>query len=191
MPKQKIAREIAKTVTTLKKRFPAPAWSEKETPWRCLLFTVLSARSRDEQTEKVFQRLIKKYPTPHTLAKAKPKDVMPIISGIGLYRNKARNVVALAKAIVTQHGGRVPRNYEELVKLPGVGTKTANCVLVYAYRIPAIPVDTHVHRIANKLGWVRTRTPEKTEQALMKIVPKKYWMDLNRVLVHWGRTREI
>lgn len=171
----------------LKRRYTAPAASSKTSPWECVVFTLLSARTRDEQTEVVFQELLRRWPTPRDLAQARVADVERVLNRIGLYKNKARNVVALAKVVEEKYGGKVPQELEALVDLPGVGVKTASCVLVYAFGKPAIPVDTHVHRIANRLGWVKEKTPERTGQALEQSLPRKYWMDVNRVMVQFGR----
>lgn len=168
-------------------QYTAPAASSKETAWEVLVFTLLSARTRDEQTELVFRDLLLNYPGPLELAEARVSDVARILQRIGLYKTKARNVVALAQRIQDEYAGQVPRTLEQLVDLPGVGVKTASCVLVYAFHQPAIPVDTHVHRIVNRLGWVKETTPEKTGTALMVTVPKKWWMDMNRVMVQFGR----
>ena len=179
---------ITNIMRVLTARYQDKAYSEKETPWRSLVFTVLSARTRDEQTEVVYQKLIKNYPTPHTMALASYITLAGQIKTIGLYRNKAKNLVLLARALVENHGGRVPNDFDALLALPGVGRKTANCVMVYAFRKPAMCVDTHVHRVTNRLGWVRQSTPEKTEQALRVVVPKRLWLHLNRVMVQFGRT---
>lgn len=168
-------------------RYTEPAASSKETAWEVLVFTLLSARTRDEQTEVVFKELMRAYPGPQPLAQAQVKDVERLLQRIGLYKTKARNVVALAQRIQAEHAGKVPRTLEQLIDLPGVGVKTASCVLVYAYGLPAIPVDTHVHRIVNRLGWVKTNTPEKTGQALRSTLPKQWWLDINRVMVQFGR----
>ncbi|MEY4723630.1 MAG: hypothetical protein RLZZ324_1143 [Candidatus Parcubacteria bacterium] len=171
----------------LKARYTAPAASEKATPWETVLFTALTARSKDDQVEPVFRAVMRRYPTPAALARATPAQVGVLIRTIGLWRSKARNAVAMARAVMARHGGAVPRTMEELVALPGVGRKTASCTLVYAFGIPAIAVDTHVHRIANWLGWVRASTPEKTEAALRRVLPARHWMDVNRVMVQFGR----
>ncbi len=172
---------------TLKRRYVARAESAKDTPWESVLFTMLTARSRDEQVEPAFRALMRAYPTPAALSRARVSDVAHIIRTIGLYRGKARNAVALAHALVERHGGKVPADLDALVELPGVGRKTASCVLVYAFDIPAIAVDTHVLRVTNRLGWVKETTPEKTERALREVLPKKHWLDLNRVMVQFGR----
>jgi endonuclease-3 len=172
---------------TLKRRYPDRAASEKETPWEVILFTALTARSRDEQVEPVFRGLMRAYPTPAALADADVRDVMRRLRTIGLYRSKAKNIVALARALVERHGGKVPADLDALVALPGVGRKTASCTLVYAFGIPAVAVDTHVHRVVNRLGWVTQKTPEKTERALRAALPKRHWLDVNRVMVQFGR----
>lgn len=185
-----MSRTIAKAdqvMRALRARYRARAQSTKVTPWQSLLFTVLSARSRDVETEKVYRALLSRYPSMRSLSRAKPAAVAPLIARIGLYRAKAKNVVALARTLVARHGGRVPADLQALIALPGVGRKTANCVLVYAFGIPAVCVDTHVHRVTNRLGWVRTRTPEQTERALRASLPKKHWFTLNHTLIQFGR----
>jgi len=171
----------------LRVRYRAPAASSKGTPWDVLLFTLLSARTRDEQTEIVFRRLKARFPTVRSLAAARPSAVRGILRSIGLFEAKTRNAIALAKALLARHGGGVPRTMDALVALPGVGRKTASCVMVYAFGIPAVAVDTHVHRITGRLGWVRTRTAEQTESALRRILPRRHWLDVNRVMVQFGR----
>lgn len=176
-----------KVMSGLKRRYTELAASSKETPWEVLLFTALTARSRDEQVEPAFRKLMARYPGPAQLAKAKVKDVESVLRTIGLYRSKARNAVALARTLMERHGGRVPADLAALVALPAVGRKTASCTLVYAFGIPAIAVDTHVHRVTNRLGWVSERTPEKTERALRASLPERHWLDVNRVMVQFGR----
>lgn len=177
----------AEVMQTLVKAFPEAAASEKATPWECVLFTALTARSRDDQVEPVFRQLMRTYPTIDTLAKAKVSDVENIIGSIGLYRSKARAAVGMAKILVEKFNSTVPHTIEELITLPGVGRKTASCVLVYSFGIPAIAVDTHVHRVVNRLGWAKTTNPESTEKALRAALPEKYWLDINRVMVSFGR----
>lgn len=174
-------------MAALKRRYRATAASKKATPWETVLFTALTARSKDDQVEPVFARLMRRYPTPAALARARVADVGVLLKTIGLWRSKARNAVALAKAVVARHGGKVPADMDALVALPGVGRKTASCTLVYAFGIPAIAVDTHVHRVTNRLGWARATTPEKTERVLRETLPTKHWLDVNRVMVQFGR----
>ena len=156
-------------------------------PFSILIGTILSARTKDESTARISKELFKKYKTAKQLAGAKIKDVEKIIKSIGFYHVKARRIIEVSKIIDTKYNGKVPDDLEKLVDLPGVGRKTANCVLVYAYEIPAIPVDIHVHRISNRLGLVKTKTPEETEFALMKKIPKKYWLDVNDTFVMYGQ----
>ncbi len=152
-----------------------------------LIGTILSARTKDETTAKAVKKLFSKYKTPKALANAKIKDIEKIIKSIGFYHVKSKRIIEVAKIIDSQFKGIVPDDLETLVKLPGVGRKTANCVLVYAFEKPAIPVDIHVHRISNRLGLVETKTPEETELALMKKIPKKYWIDINDTFVMYGQ----
>lgn len=160
---------------------------EKGDPFAILIGTILSARTKDENTTKVVTQLFTKYKTPAALANAKPKDVEKIIKPIGFYHVKAKRIIQVAKIISSKYNGIVPDNMELLTSLPGVGRKTANCVLVYAFEKPAIPVDTHVHRISNRLGLVQTKTPEETEHELMRKIPKKFWLQINDTFVMYGQ----
>ncbi len=156
-------------------------------PFSILIGTILSARTKDENTAKVVKKLFSKYKSPQELAKAKVKNVEKIIKSIGFYHVKSKRIIDVASIISSEYKGKVPNDFEELLKLPGVGRKTANCVLVYAFDNPAIPVDTHVHRISNRLGLVQTKTPEETEFALMKKIPKKHWLEINDTFVMYGQ----
>ncbi|EPA04662.1 putative endonuclease III [Candidatus Nitrosarchaeum limnium BG20] len=147
----------------------------------------MSARTKDETTTKAVKVLFSKYKNAKELASAKTKDVEKIIKSIGFYHVKSKRIIEVAKIINSKYKGKVPDNLEKLVELPGVGRKTANCVLVYAFDKPAIPVDIHVHRISNRLGLVNTKTPEETEQELMRIIPKKFWIDINDTFVMYGQ----
>ncbi len=158
-----------------------------EDPFQVLIGTILSQRTRDAATDVASARLFAKYPDPRRLARASPRALEPILRPVGFYRAKSRAIRACADRLLRDYGGNVPRTYDELVALPGVGPKTANCVLVFGYGLPAIPVDTHVHRIANRLGVVRTRTPEETEAALRRIVPERFWIPINPLLVQHGQ----
>ncbi len=181
-------RTVRKTIATLVRNFPGKGAVELDRPEDVLLATVLSARTRDEQVLKVYPKLRKAFPTLKALAAADVKDIASSIKEIGLFRAKAKSMKGIAKALIEKHGGKVPRTMDELVALPGVGRKTANCVLCYAYKIPSIAVDTHVQRVTNRLGWVKTKRPEDTEQALYRVIPKDLWLDVNRVFVKFGRT---
>jgi len=152
-----------------------------------LIGTILSARTKDEATAKAVKDLFSKYKTPKALAKANVKDIEKIIKSIGFFHVKSKRIIEVAKIIDSKYKGKVPDSLEKLVELPGVGRKTANCVLVYAFEKPAIPVDIHVHRISNRLGLVDTKSPEDTEQALMKKIPKNFWININDTFVMYGQ----
>jgi len=161
--------------------------AETASPFKILIGTVLSARTRDENTTKAVKALFKVYDTPQKLAKARVKDVERMIKSVGFYHVKSRRIIEVAKIIISNYHGEVPEDIDRLVEIPGVGRKTANCVLVYAFEKPAIPVDTHVHRISNRLGLVNTKTPEETEMELRKKIPKKYWLPINNTFVMYGQ----
>jgi len=156
-------------------------------PFSILIGTILSARTKDETTTKAVKALFLKYKNPEDLANAKIKDVEKIIRSIGFFHVKSKRIVEVAKIIHKKYKDKVPEDLDTLVQLPGVGRKTANCVLVYAFEKPAIPVDIHVHRISNRLGLVDTKNPEDTEQELMKKIDKKYWIDINDTFVMYGQ----
>ena len=156
-------------------------------PFSILIGTILSARTKDEATTKAVKVLFSKYKNPKELANAKIKDIEKIIKSIGFYHVKSKRIIEVAKIIEKKYKGIVPDDLDILVQLPGVGRKTANCVLVYAFEKPAIPVDIHVHRISNRLGLVDTKNPEETEQELMKKIKKKYWIDINDIFVMYGQ----
>ncbi|MBI4148273.1 endonuclease III [Candidatus Woesearchaeota archaeon] len=162
--------------------------STKYDPFRVLISTILSARAKDEVTEVISEELFKKYPTAGTLARAKQKNVIDIIRRIGFFNVKSKNIVETAKMVEHDFHGKVPNTLEQLTLFPGVGRKVANCVLVYAFKQDAIPVDIHVHRISNRLGWVRTKQPEDTEQKLLNLVPRKHWQAINETFVSHGKT---
>jgi endonuclease-3 len=160
---------------------------EKGDPFAILIGTILSARTKDENTTRVVKKLFSEYKTAKELANAKTKDIEKIIKSIGFYHVKAERIIKVARLIENRFNGQVPDNLDQLIQLPGVGRKTANCVLVYAFEKPAIPVDIHVHRISNRLGLVNTKTPEETEQELMQKIPRKYWLKINDTFVMYGQ----
>ena len=160
---------------------------EDNDPFKILIGTILSARSRDENTSKIVRKLFQKYKNALELSNADLNDIKSIIHSIGFYNTKSERIKQASKIIVEKFHGIVPSELEDLLSLPGVGRKTANCVLVYAFNKPAIPVDTHVHRISNRLGIVKTQDVKKTEEELIKIVDKKYWLILNNIFVIYGQ----
>lgn len=159
----------------------------QDDPWQTLIATILSARSRDETTEVVARDLFKRYPTCESLARARISTVERIVKKTGFYRTKARRIVKVSRIIMAKFGGKIPDTLEGLLELPGVGRKTASCVLVYAFAKPAIPVDTHVHRISNRLGWVQTKSPDKTEQLLRNLIAENDWLVVNDLFVFHGK----
>jgi endonuclease III len=160
---------------------------EDNDPFKILIGTILSARSRDENTSKVVRKLFQKYKNALELANADLNDIKSIIHSIGFYNTKAERIKQVSKIILEKFQGAVPNEIEDLLGLPGVGRKTANCVLVYAFNKPAIPVDIHVHRISNRIGIVKTPNAKKTEEELIKIVNKEYWLILNNIFVIFGQ----
>ena len=157
------------------------------TPFQLLIATLLSARTKDATTIPIVQRLFRQYPAPLDFVKAEASNLEKALYGIGFYRVKSRHIQQLSAILLEKYKGVVPNTFEDLTSLPGVGRKTANCMLSYAFRQPAIAVDTHVHRISNRLGWIRTSSPEETEEALKQMLPKALWSEVNRLLVSHGQ----
>jgi endonuclease-3 len=162
--------------------------SQAEDPFQILIATLLSARTQDATTHAASTRLFKRARTPRAMARLPVSEIETLIYPVGFYRTKARHVKACADAIESRFGGRVPPTLEELVTLPGVGRKTANLVLILAFKSRQnICVDIHVHRISNRLGWVRTTHPEETERALYRVTRQRWWPYINLYLVTWGQ----
>ena len=166
---------------------PVPLEVFGKDPYKTLLSTMLSSRTKDEVTLESSKRLFKKAPDINKLKNLKTKELKKLIYPVGFYKTKARQLKLLSNIILKKFNGKVPNTRKKLMTLPGVGIKTANLVLSRAFGKPAIAVDTHVHRISNTLGWVKTKTPEQTETKLTKILPKRYWKDINRLFVSIGR----
>ena len=177
----KLAR---KKYDKLDRRLAAENWKQD---WQTLIATLMSAQSRDETTIPIAENLFKKYPTLTKLAKANYKDVLKIFKSLNYNRTKAKHVIEAAKYIMQEYGGTVPESIEALTAIPGVGRKTANVVRSEVHNSAAIGVDTHVHRISNVLGLVKTKTPHQTEIELVKIIPHKYRSKVNRIFVLWGK----
>jgi endonuclease-3 len=162
--------------------------AQEEDPFQVMIATLLSARTQDATTLAASTRLFKVARTPQTMAKLTVKQIERVIYPVSFYRNKARHVKAACRMLVDRFGGRVPETMEELLMIPGVGRKTANLVLILAFSSRRnICVDTHVHRISNRLGWVQTRTPDETEQALYVRTEARWWPLINLYLVTWGQ----
>ena len=182
-------RALGKAITGME--LPAVekvAEAEADNAFQILIATLLSARTQDATTAAASGRLFARARTPRAMAKLPVREIERLIYPVSFYRNKADHVKACCELLVTRFGGRVPDTLEELVMLPGVGRKTANLVLILAFKSRRnICVDTHVHRISNRLGWVATKTPEETEQALYKATEQRWWALLNLYLVTWGQ----
>jgi endonuclease-3 len=160
----------------------------EEDPFQVLIATLLSARTQDATTLAASTRLFRVARTPRTMAALTARQIERLIYPVSFYRHKARHVKATCRVLVERFGGRVPATMDELLVLPGVGRKTANLVLILAFKSQRhICVDTHVHRISNRLGWVRTRTPDETEQALYAAIADRWWPYVNLYLVTWGQ----
>ena len=160
---------------------------EGEDPFKILIGTILSARTRDENTTKIVKELFTRFKTSDDIVSADIDEIKEIIHSIGFYNVKATRIKQVSQIIVNKFGGQVPDNIDSLLELPGVGRKTANCVLVYAFNKPAIPVDVHVHRISNRLGLVSTKEPEETERELSKDVDRRLWTIVNDTFVMYGQ----
>ena len=156
-------------------------------PYKVLVATVISARTREEQTTAVSQRVFERYPDARALARAHEHELYDLLAGSQYRETKAPRLIEMARILVERHGGSVPNSLEALLELPGVGRKTANCVLIYAFQLPALCVDIHMHRITNRLGWVHTTTPAATERALEKVIPRDLWAGSNRLFLQHGR----
>ena len=156
-------------------------------PFNVLVSTVLSHRARDEATLRAFEQLRRVYPDAGALSRAKPGKVRELIRPVGLSESKAEGLIRLSRALVERFEGKVPSEYQALLSLPMVGPKTASAVEVFGFEHSAIPVDTHIHRVVNRLGAVSARYPAQTQQALAKVVPRRYWGLLNPVLVQHGQ----
>lgn len=161
---------------------------QAQEPFQILIATLLSARTQDATTHAAATRLFRRARTPRTMARLTVAEIETLIYPVGFYRNKARHVHACCEMLVSRFGGRVPATMEELTMLPGVGRKTANLVMIVGFKSGRnICVDTHVHRISNRLGWVRTTQPEETERALYRAAERRWWPYLNLYLVTWGQ----
>lgn len=195
--RRKVGARIDRIVATLLRAHPGSQWQtpavtkiarRRRDPFKVLVSVVLSLRTKDEVTDAASVRLFRKASTPEALLSLSSREIQKLIYPVGFYRTKSRHLRKIARIVIDRHGGRVPCDMEALLALPGVGRKTANLVLVEGFRKPAVAVDTHVHRISNRLGIVATRTPEKTEMALREVLPKRHWIIYNELLVGFGQT---
>ncbi|WP_457621534.1 endonuclease III domain-containing protein [Persephonella sp.] len=189
-------KTFVKVLQILEKEFPkwnAPVVSlmarrDSRTPYQILISTIISLRTKDEVTAEASERLFKLADNPYDMLRLSEDEIAKAIYPAGFYRNKAKTIREISRILVEKYGGDVPDTLDKLLKLPGVGRKTANLVLALSFNKPAICVDVHVHRISNRLGIVNTKTPEETEKQLMEKVPRKYWSKINDLLVAFGQT---
>lgn len=186
MPKPTRA-QLNDAIDRLKEMFPEPGAMEIGGAYQAIVGVALSARTRDEQVLKLMPAFFSAFPTVQDLAKASVDDIRSKINTIGMFNQKAKNLKGMAEMVVQDFGGKIPNTMEDLIKLPGVGRKTASVILPYIFGKPAIAVDTHVHRVTNRLGWVMTKTPEQTEKELLKIIPDDLKRKVNQVFVKHGR----
>ena len=179
-----IFKKVEKTYGSSEKRLASDGWTYD---WQTLIVTIMSAQSRDETTIPIATILFKKYKTLRLLAHAKYDDVLHVLKSLNYNRSKSKHVIAAANYLLNEFNGKVPDTIDELIKIPGVGRKTANLVITEVYSKDGICVDTHVHRLSNVFGFVKTKNPKETEFALMKVAPKKYWSRINRLFVLFGK----
>ncbi len=184
--------EVEKRILELKKQFPhAKYYLHFSNPLELLVAAILSAQARDEVVNSVTLALFKKYKTAKDYANTNLQELIKDISRISFAGNKAKMIKATCKILVEKHGGRVPASMEELVKLPGIGRKTANTILINAFgRVEGIPVDTWVIKLSQEFGWTKEKNPEKIERDLMRLVPKKHWKEIAYLLKAYGRVHK-
>lgn len=180
----KIFKKAQRKYKNSEKRLAAEGWNSD---WKILIATIMSAQSRDETTIPTAENLFKKYSSLEKLSRAKHKNILKIFRSLNYNKTKTKNVVKASRYIIKNYKGKVPNTIGQLIKIPGVGRKTANLVLSEIYGHQTITVDTHVHRLSNVLGFVKTKNPHVTELELMKIAPKRYWNKINRIFVLWGK----
>ena len=186
-------KTIEKVIKILKKetrKYKNPIVTEvsyDKDPYKVLISCLLSLRTKDAVTAKAANNLFKKAKTPSQMSKLKEKQIQKLIYPVGFYRVKSKRIKEISKVLIKDCNGKVPSDMDELLKLKGVGRKTANIVLVFGFNKNALPIDIHCHRIPNRLGWIKTKTPEQTEMELKKILPKKYWIDFNNIFVVFGQ----
>lgn len=183
---ESIIRAIRRTVAAGQQPSVSLIAASTPDPFRILVSTIISLRTRDEVTKAASERLFARADTPAAIAALSEETIAKLIYPAGFYRTKAKNIGAAARAIV-ELGGAVPTERERLLELPGVGVKTANLTLSLGYGLPYICVDIHVHRISNRLGWVETKKPEETEADLMVVLPRRHWIEINGLLVAFGQ----
>lgn len=183
--------DIFAVLNNFRTEFELPSVSligeENGTPYKILISTLISLRTRDDVTLRSSRRLFEQADSPSEMIKLTAGEIEELIYPCGFFRVKAGNILKISELILNDHGGELPRTLQELIAFPGVGLKTANLVLSLGFNIPAICVDIHVHRISNRMGWIKTKTPDDSVKALEKVLPGKYWIPVNELLVLYGQ----
>jgi endonuclease-3 len=179
---------IGKIISILKKQYGPLYFHTRYSPYKVLISCLMSLRTKDEVTYPRAEQLFRKADTPEKMLKLSVRQIEKLIYPVGFYRVKSRRIKEISRLLLEKYNGKVPDDIDELLKIKGIGRKTANIVITHAFRKPGIAVDTHVHRISNRLGLVKTGTPEQTEMELMKKVPKKHWIVFNELLVRHGQS---
>ncbi len=179
-----IFKKAKKKYNKNSKRLAAEGWDKD---WKVLITTIMSAQSRDETTISIAESLFNKFPNLISLSNASINNIEFQLKSLNYYKTKSKNIKLAAECLIKNYNSLIPDRLEDLLKIPGVGLKTANLILSEVHKKQAICVDTHVHRISNVLGFVKTKNPEQTEKELRKIVPRRYWNQINRIFVLWGK----
>ncbi|NIP29581.1 MAG: endonuclease III [Candidatus Dadabacteria bacterium] len=194
MSRKFVNKDISKILRILRKEYknwdvPIVTFMAVSTgsPFKVLISTILSLRTKDETTAEACHRLFSKAETPKDMLKLKAGEIEKLIYPVGFYRVKARNIKSVCKRLVNKYDSKVPEDLDELLKFEGVGRKTANLVITMGFAKPGICVDIHVHRISNRLGYISTQTPLQTEMVLREKLPRKYWIEYNSILVSFGQ----
>jgi len=182
-----IVRTLRAEVRSLRVPIVTEISRRRRNPFDILISTVLSLRTKDDVTRAASLRLLEKGPTPRAMLSLPEEEIARLIFPVGFYKTKAKRIREICAELLKSHGGKVPDTIDELLTLSGVGRKTANLVVTLGYGKPGICVDTHVHRISNRLGYVSTKSPEETERALREKLPRQYWIEYNDLLVTWGQ----
>jgi endonuclease III len=184
---RKIVETLRREVRSLEVPIVTEISRKRRDPFDVLVSTILSLRTKDQVTREASRKLLAVAGTPIELVALPEEEISKLIFPVGFYRTKARTLKQLGRVLLENYDGKVPDDLDELLKIKGVGRKTANLVITLGFGIPGICVDTHVHRVSNRLGYVNTKTPEQTEAALRKNLPKEYWIEYNDLLVTWGQ----
>lgn len=182
-----IVQTLRQSVATMELPIVTEISQNRRSPFEVLIATILSLRTKDEVTRFASKRLLERAHTPHQMLSLDDSEIAKLIYPVGFYKTKSKTILEISRVLIRDHGGRVPDNLDDLLCLKGVGRKTANLVITLGYGKLGVCVDTHVHRISNRLGYVKTKTPEQTEMALRAQLPKQYWIQYNDLLVTWGQ----